>query len=329
MALSDPITSGLSTSATSTAPDGTLRITVTPAGNGLEINRGLLDQASSSAASVLGDPPSPLVPYRYPLDTPMYYMTIGVHTYKRAGWLSVGTLDILASINLCLPENLMDNHHVQYDPEPLGTVVGMGWELGKSALDSDAWKGFLSGLDPALATKLGVVKGLQELAGPLGQAGANAFLAQSGLALNNFLTVMLKGPAYKKRQFKWKFSPKSAQETEQLRLIIDLINNSMAPSLPPGIGSAFFGWPKIFTAEFRYQNIPGFTDAAKYTFRMKPMVLENAAFNYAPAGQPAFYGQTKGPESVELFLEFCELEYWLSGQFGQPSGTFGTPNFTG
>jgi hypothetical protein len=321
MALPDPVTSGLSTSAT-TPGGSSLSISVLPK---RELTRPDLAQPAGPGALI--NIPTPLTQLRFPLDTPMYYMTIGIHTYSRFSWSTVGTLDILASINLCVPENLMDNHHVEYDPEPLGTLVGMGWELGRQATTSDSLKSFLSGLDPAALGKLGLAKLVPQIAGELGQAATNAVLAQAGLALNNFLTVMLKGPAYKRRQFKWHFSPKTAQESEQLRLIIDKLNNAMAPSLPTNVGSAFFGWPNIFTAEFRYQNIPGFTDVAKYTFRMKPMVLVNAAFNYAPAGQFAYYGQTKAPESVEIMLEFLEIEYWLKDQFGQPSGTFGTPNF--
>lgn len=256
---------------------------------------------------------------RFPLVTPPYYMTIGINEYSRQSWRSVGELNLLSSINLPVPNSIIDNHSVSYDPDAQLGVAGLGWEMirGKASNDSLAKKGqdLLAAGGAAAAGALG---------GSVAQSARDAVLAATGRALNNFLTVMLRGPAYKKRDFTWKFSPNNPGETEQLRRIGDALNNAMAPELPGQTGSVFFLWPRIFTVQFRYKTGE---DVGKYVFRMKPMVLTDAAFNYTGAGQPVFFGGTHAPEVVEIHLSFLELEYWLRGDFGQGPGAAGTANF--
>lgn len=257
---------------------------------------------------------------RFPSDTPPYYMCLGINNYSRQDWRSVGQLSEVARVILPLPAQMIDNHNVKYDVEALGIGGAVGFDS------------FATGQNASQIAQLatvGLVKGaLGAAQGATGAAGAVAGklftgqLAASGVAVNDFMTVMLKGPDYKRRDFQWRFAPQTAAETYALRRIIQLLNNSMAPALF-GVGSAFFAWPKIFQPEFVYQGIPNLL--ALNTFRMKPSVMTDFSINYTPNGVFSPFASTKAPTSVEIRMSFFELEYWLAGNFNDvPSEDLGS-----
>lgn len=262
--------------------------------------------------------------YRFPSDTPPYYMMLPINDYSRASWVSVGVLNEKSRIILPMPQAMIDNHNVRYDISDLGIAGAVGFDAAGGQVAQAA----------SLAAVGATMQALQTGTGQFGAAGAavnkavGGSLAAAGIAVNSFMTVMLKGPDYKKRDFVWRFSPKTAQETSDLRRIIQLINNSMAPSLF-GIGSAFFTWPKIWKPEFVYNARPDLL--ALNTFKMKASVLTDASFNYTPNGVFSPFASTKAPSSVEMRLSFLELEYWLAGDFndnGQATQSTGSTSQT-
>lgn len=245
---------------------------------------------------------------RFPSDTPPYYFMLPIHNYHRDSWETVGFLNEIARIILPLPQQMIDNHNIRYAIEDIGITGGIGFDV-LSGNAAQAGGKSIAGLAQAA---------LNGAAGQLGAAGAaskkvfNGVLGAAGLAVNEFMTVMLKGPDYKRRDFIWRFSPKTAQETSDLRRIIQLINNSMAPSLA-GLGSAFFAWPKIFKPEFVYNGMSDLL--ALNTFRMKPSVITDFSANYTPNGNFSPFARTKAPTSIEIRMTFLELEFWLAGNF--------------
>lgn len=250
--------------------------------------------------------------YRFPSDTPPYYMSLGINRYSRASWVAVGQLNEEARVILPLPREMVDNHNVRYAVEDIGFGGAVGFDAISGAYQSAAAEALagsaIAGAQGATNSLIGP-KGSQ-VAGSVGKG----VLAAAGLAVNDFMTVMLKGPDYKRRDFIWRFSPKSAQESSDLRRIIQLLNNAMAPSLTAtNIGSAFFTWPRIFQPTFVYNGIPELL--ALNTFRMKPSVMTDFSVNYTPNGTYAPFATTKAPGSVDVRMTFLELEFWLSGQF--------------
>jgi hypothetical protein len=246
---------------------------------------------------------------RFPSDTPPYYMMLPINKYSRSSWAAVGVLTEEARIILPLPQQMIDNHNIRYAIEDIGITGGIGFD-GITGNKAQA---------AADAVQAAAAAALSGAAGQLGNLGAgakkvfNGALGASGFAVNDFMTVMLKGPDYKKRDFIWRFSPKSAQETSDLRRIIQLINNSMAPSFSGALGSAFFTWPKLWKPEFVYNGRPDLLSLQ--TFKMKASVLTDASFNYTPNGNFSPFARTKAPTSVEMRLAFLELEFWLAGDF--------------
>lgn len=141
--------------------------------------------------------------------------------------------------------------------------------------------------------------------------------AWSGYSPNQFFTVLLKGPTFKRNEFIWKLSPNSPDEAMAINKIIRKLNNAMAPGL--FAGGLMFSFPRVFTISIMPNS--------RYMFKFKPCVLENLTANYTGAGRNAFLradSVTAGrnaPEFIELRLRFMELEFWLTGDFGQDHGS--------
>lgn len=254
---------------------------------------------------------------QFPADRGKYYMTLGLHDYSRSPSdlmgviVNMAKLNITNTITLPLPQQMVDSHSVNYDQEALGQGLGATTELGSNLMGAMA--GNMSNIGQALGGVLGAggasfLEGVRNLTG-INAAGLTQALA--GVAPNQFLTILLKGPQYKKHSFTWKMSPRNEGESESIRSIIALLNNSMAPGMKAGTGNAFFSFPKIVTISFMPNS--------NVLYRFKPAVIENMTVNYAPSGAPAFYRRTEAPDTVEIKLDFLEVEYWLTGDFGGPA----------
>lgn len=234
----------------------------------------------------------------FPSDLPQkYHMIFGISAYKRTQSLTQINrgVSLNSTVRLPMPRQITDSQAVQYNTEELGLTGALG----------DAVAGTVAGGDKMAA---------------LGQAGASvvssalgggdvskAVQAFTGLAPNQFLTVLLKGPQYKKHQFSWLLAPRSRRETMIIRQIIATFNDAMAVGLTSWGGNAIWTFPKVITPAFTNQDM---------LFKFKPCVLETFQVNYAPSGAPAFYTGTGGPDAVEISMNLLELEFWLAGQFG-------------
>ena len=244
---------------------------------------------------------------QFPADRGKYYMTLGLNTYQRGGGnlmsVILGSLTTEGNIILPLPQQMVDSHSVNYEQQEIGQFTGAATEtisgvLGRSLTNIEQGS---KNLVAAIGTAAG--KAFDQLTGGNVTGAARAL---TGLAPNQFLTVLLKGPQYKKHSFTWKLSPRNPAESESIRYIIETLNNAMAPGISGGRG--FFKFPKVVALSFMPNS--------NVLYRFKPCIIENMTVNYAPSGAPAFYRRTEAPDTVELKLDFMELEFWLAGDFG-------------
>jgi hypothetical protein len=254
---------------------------------------------------------------QFPSDRGKYFMTLGLHDYSRSPsdlmgvFVNMAKLNITNTITLPLPQQMTDSHSVNYAEEALGQGLAATTEAGSGLMNAMA--GNMSNIGQALGGLLGAgtstfLQGIKDFTG-INAPGLTQALA--GVAPNQFLTILLKGPQYKKHSFTWKLSPRNEGESESIRAIIALLNNSMAPGMSAGTGNAFFSFPKIVTLSFMPNS--------NVLYRFKPAVIENMTVNYAPSGAPAFYRRTEAPDTIEMKLDFLEVEYWLTGDFGASS----------
>jgi hypothetical protein len=289
---------------------------------------------------------------QFPSDRPKYYMSMQIANYSRQSLLQLGTLTPRETIILPLPTQLVDAQGVSYQETALGAfgaavqAVTNDGSLMKNTIDAtnqlvtegnlpgafnkgyDMLKEAASqGRNTSLA---GAVQGAAGVGANWALGGSNnpatAVAGVLGYSPNQFFTILLKGPNYKKHQFSWKFSPRNEQESRNLRLIIQKLNNYMAPGLR--LSGAIFAFPQIFQLAFMPNS--------SYMFKFKPAVLESFVVNRAGAGMPAFYRASLGtdnlnaPESIEIQCSFMELEYWIAGDFKNvEDGLLGTGSAIG
>jgi hypothetical protein len=234
---------------------------------------------------------------QFPGDLGRYYMTLGASDYKRVDLFKT-QLNQTGIIKLPLPLQMIDASGVSYEQKELGSGIGGVTNQGLNALRGGS-DSFLNSLGSIVGSSL--QSNIQSATG-IPVADINQVL--TGLAPNQFLTVLLKGPQYKKHQFVWKMSPRNKQESENLRKIIAYLNEAKAPGVVAS--GQFFTFPKIFQLSFAPNQ--------HMLYRFLPAVIEHMVVNYAPSGSPAFYHGSEAPDSVELSLSFLELEFWLSGR---------------
>lgn len=252
-----------------------------------------------------------ITPISVPTDRGKYYTSFGVSQYSRDSLLGINASNSVEQFILPLPTTLADTHSVVYDDGmEIGKLWGNALQAIGSALSGQNSQGSLG--ENVLVGTVGTLPNISDYAGLF-----------AGYMPNEFLTVLLRGPNYKQFKMDFVISPKSSQESENLRLILRKFNNFMAPGISPR--GSIFEFPLIF-------NIC-FSPNPKYLFRFKPSVLENIQINYAGSGHPTFYkereksgsytGDQNAPETVAFTLNFLEMEYWLTGDF-KDTNTVGT-----
>jgi hypothetical protein len=225
-----------------------------------------------------------------------YYTNISVAEYKRdpTKLISASNLTVLNTFlkvattftkygyKLPLPAKLLDKNSVRWESEPL-----INAEKGQQQLQE--------GVLGKAASQIANVKGATQ--------------ALAGAVPNEFLTMLFKGPSYKKFTLQFLISPNTPAQSRAFRQMVVNFKNAMAPSLTAG--NLLFAYPNVFKVSFHSSS--GGTTPFLYEF--KPAVLESFTVDYAPTGVPSFYVGTDEPESFVLNMDFCEIEFWLEGDF--------------
>lgn len=279
----------------------------------------------------------------YPIEEPKFQFFMHISKYSRQSITSIGNLNTIMTIALPMPTTLVDSHSVRYEEEQIGSFLGsIENATGVIRGTGDAAAGAMNavknlatgninapslqdlkdgaaGIAAAAGRAIAAIpQGLQNAQGiaiaqGLNNSGAlsNIIRGYLGYTPNQFMTILLRGPQYKRHEFSWKFSPKNPAESRRLSRIIKYLLNSSA--VGTAFGGALWAFPKIFQC--------GFHPNPRYLFKFKPAVVESITPNYSGSGIPAFLRSDaithdlETPESIELRMVFLELEYWLSGDY--------------
>jgi hypothetical protein len=267
--------------------------------------------------------------YQFISDNPKFYMCIGVQKYARINAMQIAKGNSLAQIILPMPMQLGDTQQVEYTPTDLGftgaVAVGAGAAAFNALTGRDTSMGGQEPYSSALGMAAGgVIGGLLSAAGAGFNAATGADISSTasaitGLSVNNFQVLLLRGPTYKRHEFTWKLSPKNFRESKNLKNMVADVNNWMAPGIE--LAGALFTFPAVFNIEFSHPE---------FLYRFKPSVCTSCSVNYYGSGVPAFHKDGE-PESIILRMSFWELEYWLAGQHARndfyTAGVL-TPNMT-
>jgi len=188
---------------------------------------------------------------------------------------------------------------MQYANKELGTLAGV---LSGATFDS---QGAISASAETLAA-FGAT--MAKLPGAFGAADVGAALSKStGTALNPFKEVVFEAVDFRSFAFKYKFLPKSKQESDEIKQIIDLFKFHMHPEISQG--KMFFIYPSEFQITYYYGG-----KRNEYFHQFRPCVLESMEVTY---GGEQFSSFNDGhPTEVNLSLTFRETEIITRNMIG-------------
>ena len=252
-----------------------------------------------------------------------YHIRLAFTAYKRQAGGNAGSTPVGDYIFLPIPNNLADTQSVVYTEEQMGIIAGLGVEMASkfaSKFQSDWARG--------ASVAAGIVGSNIPGASNIIDSKLIRYVTQSqGYALNPFLQVMLSGPAFKQFDFTWKFTPRDAGETQDLRDIITMIRYNMLPgtfgnislptTAPRWMQNLVNGYNNATAGRGALLSYPNVLHAKlfpddHYLFEFKPMVIETMSVNFAPSGTPSFFRDVSGaPVEVVLTLRLKEIEIWL------------------
>lgn len=255
---------------------------------------------------------SSIMQFAFPNEQIKYYMTFNMAKYNFGAGNAGRTLaasETIGQIRLPLPDSLRDLQSVDWTQSNL---LAQGFAAAGGILGGAA--GLIAGAHSQSVAAVGKsalgVAGVGSIAAGLATAAGMA-VRLTGIAPNQFVTVLLNGPQYKQHNFSWSLAAKTPQEAENIRQIIQVFNNCMAPGL--GGSGLYWTFPNIFYIKF----VPN----PEYIFEFKPSVLVNFAVDYAGGHVPSFLrsdsatNNLNAPESVTIQAQFLEIEYWKNGDF--------------
>lgn len=208
-----------------------------------------------------------------------------------------------ATLRLPIPRPLVDTLSIEYEQYEFGP----GWGAALQA-----YQGGQTGTQLAASTGAGAAAALASGAtGGPGGLGSSVFQALSGMAVNQFYTILLKGPKFKNYEFEWHLLPQNQTDSLAIRDILNILRSAAAVE-QGGYGNVFWLFPQIVRCTF----VPQGNGVDTPMYRFKPAVMESVSVDYAPFDSVAFYRGSGGyPESVKLRIRFLEVEFWLQRDF--------------
>ena len=243
----------------------------------------------------------------YPSDNPKYTMTFSISQYNRTDLNTIGEFVPAGypGIVLPLPSNLIDTSQVNWKEEEVGAIAGNIVSGLQQVAHGDQNAGAKQVAGAAAAVPLAVGSAVAGSTG-IGSAVSSLF----GVSPNQFMTLLMRGPMYKRHSFEWHLSPNNHKEALVLQQIVTTLKNAMAVNMfNLGNSPVLWQYPKIFRPRI-YPN-------SGFLYKFKPCVLDNLTVNWTPAGRASFYaGQTAGDNPTASFtmqMHLIELEVWIEG----------------
>lgn len=247
----------------------------------------------------------------------------GLATYIEKGiTISPQTTLPRAVISLYMPDTLTASYDASYTEmglADLGSGVNtirqinqVAGTLGKGNLDSiggalDSAINTIS-TDPAvvsLAMQAAESSGLANKLGVNAGALGTILLKGQGYAINPQLQMIYQGIDLRNFSLSFVFTPKSADDSQQIDAIIKMFKYHFSPSLQAGAqtssDSMYLVPPSLFNVSFKINN-----NENKYLPKYGDCVLKNIEVNYAPNGWASF--DDGAPVQTTLSLQFQEIQ---------------------
>ena len=240
------------------------------------------------------------------------YSSVIGKTLKEGLSISPQTTTPRAVISLYMPDTLNAGYTSHYDTPSLqdafgSTIQGLR-SLSKTAgqlAQGETIKSVISSDPGAINLQAKIAGNLAGFAGGNAQTTQSLVLQAQGYAINPQVQMLYNGIELRYFQLSFIFTPKSADETEQVDKIISMFKYYSSPALQAGAqtqtDSMFLIPPALFNVNFMINNIEN-----RYLPKYGDCVLENLEVNYAPNGFASF--ENGAPVQTTLSLSFKETQ---------------------
>ena len=223
------------------------------------------------------------------------------------------TTRITDSIAIYLPPNVKDATGVSYNNSEMG-IIGAA-AAGAGDLVDAVQRGDMTALAQTVGTAavdLLKVAGLNlgsEFIGTLAGVdpeGVKGFAKKAfGQASNPYMEVLFEGVELRTFTYNFTFSPRNADETDDVQKIIEMFRFHMLPELNGG-SSAFMTLPSTFDIHYMYQVSPDVAKENNFYTKIATCVLKGCDVDYTPNGVKSF--ASGAPTQITMSLSFQETE---------------------
>lgn len=196
-------------------------------------------------------------------------------------------------IALHLEERPSVRYAAEYSTKSLGTLAGL---LGQSSsLTGTAMDVVMSGeAKAAMGMALGKIPQIA------GIAATDLLRASAKVTTNPFREVLFEQIDFRTFGFKYRFLPKSEQESRTIKKIIDMFKEHMLPEVSPE--KLFFIYPSEFQITYYFGNAEN-----TYFHKLGACALEDMQIEFGSSdGYSSF--RTGAPTEILMSLRFRELE---------------------
>lgn len=224
-------------------------------------------------------------------------------------------------IQLPIPSGIQDTNQVKWNEDSINAFEAIGIaEASKTLQSGNLLDGFVNSIKSTINAAEGFsVSGAQDLATAffstelIKMLGSNVSVQSvltrsTGLALNPNMELLFQGPTLRSFTFSFDFTPRSKEESLEVKQIIRIFKQSMAPKKSIGglnnnsLGSGvFIATPDIFELEYKHGS-----NTHPFLHKFQPCALTNMGVDYAASGPYATYNDAT-PVHMKLSLQFTEL----------------------
>lgn len=206
------------------------------------------------------------------------------------------TKRLAASIQLYMPNQVSVEHKASYSEEEIGRVItNTGGAIDKIV------NGNFGDVVNVERLKEGAGNAVAAVGEKVGVTGAKAARAiAKGTVTNNRQELMFNGIDKRSFSFEFKMAPKSEQESENIKAIVDMFRFHAMPEFFEGSERTMVA-PSTFDIKYMHKN-------GEHTFlnRISTCVLENVSVKYG--GDRTQFFRNTAPSQTEISLTFKELE---------------------
>lgn len=223
---------------------------------------------------------------------------------------SPGSVSPVESASLYTPDSVSLGQLVSYSSinktDALGNLglgaetIAQGSSIAEQIQNGSAKQSLMGSTfnNPMVAEGIG--KGGQSV-GALGKGASEMTLAKAGFAKNPQLEVIFKQVEFRTYQFNFTFTPKNAQEAQEVKKIIKFFRKHQLPELDQGGAGRYFVLPSFFQLEHFYQG-----SSNDNLHKFAPCVLTSIFIDYAPNGWVTY--EDAFPVQTSMILAFQEIE---------------------